>query len=185
MVAVDATYLGREAEARDLLAPLDRLPQPRSDTRRVMAVDELGGITAEPTDPGPGLSRAELLTTLDDAAAKALLAEPIAPLLSVQLRHLGGAFTRPSDSPHGPLTEPFALYLYGIPRDPAIAEAVAAKQVALAGALPTSGRKPFTFLNPTETVADAFTPDVVARLRTIKSHNDPGGVFRSNFPVGP
>jgi hypothetical protein len=183
MVAVDATYLGTEAEARDLLAPLDRLPQPLSDSRRVLGVDELGGITAEPTDPSPGLSRCELLTDLDDSTAKTLLADPIAPLLSVQLRHLGGAFARPSDSPHGPLTESFALYLYGIPRDPATAEAVAARQAALAGALPVSGRKPVTFLSPAESVADAFTPDVVARLRAIKHRRDPGQVFRANFPV--
>ncbi|UBU18978.1 FAD-dependent oxidoreductase [Nonomuraea gerenzanensis] len=184
MVAVDATYLGEQDAARDLLAPLDRLAPPLSDSRRVMAVSELGGITAEPTDPGPGLSRAELLTGLDDAAAKALLAEPIAPLLSVQVRHLGGAFARPSDTPQGPLTEPYALYLFGIPADPAAAKAVAAKQRDLAGVLPVSGRKPFTFLNPAETAADAFTPAALARLRAVKHRHDPHGVFRANFPVG-
>ncbi len=64
--------------------------------------------------------------------------------------------------------------------DPARAEAVTAKQRALAGALPTSGRKPFTFLNPSETIADAFTPDVVARLRDIKRRHDPHDIFRAN-----
>ena len=183
MIAVDATYLGDHDEARGLLAPLDRLPRPLSDSRRVMTVAELGSITAEPTDPSPGLSRAELLTDLDDAAVKALLADPIAPLLGVQIRHLGGAFTHPSHSPHGPLTEPYALYLFGIPTDPAAARAVTAKQHAFAAALPTSGRKPFTFLNPDETIADAFSPDVVQRLRGIKRHHDPHNLFRSNFPV--
>ncbi|MGP4104975.1 FAD-linked oxidase, partial [Nonomuraea sp. KM90] len=183
MVAVDATYLGDEDEARDLLAPLDRLARPLSDGRRVMPVSELGSITAEPTDPGPGLSRAELLTELDDAAAEALLAGPIAPLLSVQIRHLGGAFTRPSDTPHGPLTEPYALYLFGIPADPATAAAVTARQRDLAEALPVSGRKPFTFLNPAETAADAFAPAALTRLRAIKRRHDPHNVFRSNFPV--
>lgn len=180
MVAVDATYLGDPAEARDLLAPLDKLPQPLSDSRKIMSVDELGTITAEPTAPSAGLSRAELLTDLDDAAVKALLAEPIAPLLSVQLRHLGGAFTRPSDSPHGTLSEPYALYMFGIPVDPA---AVATRQRELAEALPVSGRKPFTFLNPTETVADAFRPEVVDRLRAVKRQHDPRNLFRGNFPV--
>lgn len=184
MVAVDATYLGDEAGAHDLLAPLDRLPQPLADSRRVMSVAELGSITAEPTDPGAGLSRGELLTDLDDTAATALLADPIAPLLSVQLRHLDGAFTRPSDGPHGPLTEPYALYLFGIPTDPATAEGIATRQRALADALPVSGRKPFTFLNPSETVADAFTPEVLARLRAIKRRHDPQHLFRANFPVG-
>ena len=177
MVAVDATYLGAAATARDLLAPLDALPTPLSDSRRPMAVDELGSITAEPTDPSAGLSHAELLTAFDDAV---ILKEPIAPLLSVQIRHLGGAFTRPSDSPHGPLTEPFALYLFGLPTDPA---AVLAKQARYAESLPVSGRKPFTFLNPRESVADAFSPAAVARLRTIKQAVDPKGVFRGSFPV--
>ncbi|HEX6354700.1 FAD-binding oxidoreductase [Actinophytocola sp.] len=180
MVALDATYLGAERDARELLAPLDRLPQPLSDSRRIMPVSELGSITSEPTDPSPGLSRGELLTELTDTTAKALLADPIAPLLSVQVRHLGGAFTQPSDSPHGPLTEPYMLYLFGIPTDPA---AVTAKQQALAEALPTSGRKPFTFLNPGETVADAFAPEVITRLRDIKHGNDPENLFRSNFPL--
>ncbi|MFI7707339.1 FAD-binding oxidoreductase [Nonomuraea sp. NPDC049480] len=185
MVAIDATYLGAESEARDLLGLLDRLPVPLSDSRRSMPVSDVGGITAEPTDPGAGLSRGELLSDLGDAAVKTLLADPIAPLLSVQIRHLGGAFTRPSDSPHGPLMEPYALYLFGIPADPATAEAVKGKQAALAGALPVSGRKPFTFLNPGESAADAFTSAALDRLRDIKRHRDPYNVFRSNFPVHP
>jgi FAD/FMN-containing dehydrogenase len=185
MVAVDVTYLGPAAEARDLLRPLDRLARPLSDGRAVMPVSELGAITAEPTDPGAGRSRAELLTELDDGAVKALLADPIAPLLSVQIRHLEGAFTRPSDSPHGPLTEPYALYMFGIPTDPETADAVKGKQATLADALPISGRKPFTFLNPEETAANAFTPDALARLRRIKAHNDPHNTIRSNFPANP
>ncbi|TDD71505.1 FAD-binding oxidoreductase [Actinomadura darangshiensis] len=183
MVAVDAAYLGDEHGARDLLRPLDGLPRPLSDSRRTMTAAELGGITAEPTDPGAGSSRAELLTVLDDAAAKSLPADPIAPLLSVQLRHLGGAFTKPSDSPHGPLPEPYALYMFGVPADPATAEAIAARQCALAGSVPVSGRKPFTFLNPAESAADAFSPATLDRLRRIKDDHDPHNVFRSNFPV--
>jgi FAD/FMN-containing dehydrogenase len=183
MVAVDATYLGDPAEAHDLLAPLERLPSPLSDSRQPMSVAELGTITAEPTDPSAGLSHTELLTTLDDAAAKSLLAEPIEPLLSAQLRHLGGALAGPSNSPHGPLTEPYALYMFGLPTDPARAEAVTAKQRALADALPTSGRKPLTFLNPSESLADVFAPDVLNRLRDIKRRHDPHRTFRANFPV--
>jgi hypothetical protein len=148
-----------------------------------MSVAELGDITAEPTDPGAGLTRAELLTELDDDAVSTLLREPITPLLSAQIRHLGGALARATDSPHGPLAEPYALYLFGIPTDPATAEAVTAKQHALANALPASGRKPFTFLNRDESVADAFTPEVLARLRDIKRRHDPRNTFRSNFPV--
>jgi hypothetical protein len=183
MVAVDVTYLGEADDALDLLVPLNGPPRPLSDTRDLRSAAELGAITAEPTDPGPGLSRAELVTELDGAAVETLLGDPIAPLLSTQIRHLGGALARPSDSPHGPLAEPYALYMFGIPTDPATAQAITAKQRALAQALPVSGRKPFTFLNPKESIADAFTPDVVARLRDIKGRHDPHNVIRSNVPV--
>jgi hypothetical protein len=46
-----------------------------------------------------------------------------------------------------------------------------------------SGRKPYTFLEPAESAADAFTPEVAARLRLLKQRYDPGNVFRANFPV--
>lgn len=183
MVALDVTYLGGEATARELLAATDRLPTPLSDSRRPMSVAELGTITAEPTDPGPGRSRGELVTGLDDDAAAALLADPIAPLLSVQLRHLGGALAGPSDSPLGPLTEPYLLYLFGLPLSPESTAAVGDRQAALAEALPVSGRKPVTFLNPAETLADAIPSVSLDRLRRIKADRDPAGRFRSNFPA--
>jgi FAD/FMN-containing dehydrogenase len=175
MVAVDSTYLGDEETARKLLAGFDALPTPIADTRRPMAVSELGGITAEPTDPTAGMSRAELLTDLD-GALDVLLAEPVAPLMAVQVRHLGGALARPSDSPHGALAEPYLAYLFGLP-SPAVSE----RQRALAAALPTSGRKPVTFLSPDESLADALEPAAIDRLRSIKAAADPRGLFRANF----
>jgi hypothetical protein len=183
MIAVDATYLGEAAAARDLLSPLDRLPRPLTDSRRNMTVAELGTITAEPTEPSAGSSRAELLTRLDGTAAKTLLAAPIAPLMSVQIRHLGGALTRPSDSPNGPLTEPYVLYLFGVPADAATTDAIIAKQRALADALPVSGRKPFTFLSPGESAADAYPPAALRRLRDLERHYNPRDTFRANFPI--
>ncbi len=57
LVAIDLTHLGVAAEALPLLEALDALPAPLSDTRRAMTVAELGTITAEPTDPGAGVSR--------------------------------------------------------------------------------------------------------------------------------
>jgi FAD/FMN-containing dehydrogenase len=183
IVAVDVTYLGDEARARTLLAPLDGLPDPLSDTRTPMTVAELGSITGEPTDPAPALSRTELLTALDDDAVHALLDTPIAPLLGVQVRHLGGALARPSDSPHGPLDEPYAVYLLGLALGPDMTAAVRARQAALADALPTSGRKPVTFLGPDEGLADALGAAALERLRALKAERDPRGVLRSNFPA--
>ncbi|WP_131743285.1 FAD-binding oxidoreductase [Actinomadura roseirufa] len=184
MAAVDAAFLGEAADAEALLRPLDKVAGRLSDARRALPVAELGAITAEPTDPGPGRSRAELLTGLTDEVAAALLSRPVAPLLTVQLRHLGGALTRPSDTAAGHLDEPFALYMFGVPGADGGA-AVRARQDEIANALVphTTGRRPFTFLSPGDRAASAFTAETLARLRTLKRSRDPRGLFRSNYPV--
>lgn len=180
LVAIDLTYLGTESTGRKLLAGLDALPAPLSDSRAMLSVAELGTITAEPTDPSPGISRAELLTDFDADTIAALLAEPIAPLLAVQVRHLGGAFRQESATPHGPLPESYGVYLLGSP-GMAPAGAIIERQQRLVDALPVTGRKPVTMLRPSEGLADALPADSLERLRRIKAERDPDGVFRSNF----
>ncbi|TDB93427.1 FAD-binding oxidoreductase [Actinomadura sp. 7K534] len=184
MAAVDCTFLGDGGAAEVLLRPLDKVGGRISDSRAALPVAELGTITAEPTAPGPGLSRAELLTGLTDEVAAALLERPVDPLLTVQLRHLGGALARPSGTPAGHLDEPFALYMFGVPGEDG-GTSVRDRGRGLADALVphTTGRKPFTLLAPGERAANAFTPGVLTRLRELKRARDPRGVFRSNFPV--
>ena len=184
LVAVDSTFLGGGAEAETLLRPLDKITGRISDSRAPLPVAGLGTITAEPTDPAPGRPRAELLTELTDDAAAALLERPADPLLTVQLRHLGGTLARPSGTPAGHLDEPFALYMFGVPGEDG-GTAVRARQHEIANALAsyTTGRKPFNFLAPGERAANAFTPGALDRLRALKRARDPRGVFRSNFPV--
>ena len=36
-----------------------------------------------------------------------------------------------------------------------------------------------------ESAADAFAPEILARLRAVRQDRDPANVFRSNFPVNP
>lgn len=181
MVAIDSTYLGPAADGARLMAEIDRLPRPLVDTRGPISVAELGSITAEPTEPGAGVSRGELLTHLEEDTLAPLLDEPLSPVVLAQIRHLGGAFAQPSDGPLGPLTEPYALYLFGAPSDTASAGAIAARQADLVARLPVSGRKPVSFLNPTERLADALPATSIERLRRIKAQRDPGRVIRSNF----
>ncbi|MDE3722969.1 FAD-binding oxidoreductase [Nocardiopsis sp. N85] len=185
LVAVDVTYLGEEDKGRELLRPLEGAGVLLSDTRGVLELTGLGAITAEPTDPSAGLARAELLTGLGQEVIDALVAEPIAPLLSVQIRHLGGALAGPSQGPFGPLGEPYSLYMFGVPFTPEVAQGVRARQRGLAESLAphVSGRKPYTYLAPGESVASAFGAEELERLRRIKRERDPSGVFRSNYPV--
>ncbi|HEX3962385.1 MAG TPA: FAD-binding protein [Trebonia sp.] len=180
LVAVDVTYLGQAADGEAALSRLDQIAGRLYDSRGKMAVADLGDITAEATDPGPFTSRTELLTALDDEAAARLLDRPIDPLRKVQIRHLGGAFARPSDSAAGHIGEPYSMYMFGIP-----GEGVRDRFESLAHTLAshTTGRKPFTHLAPGEHAASAFPEATLGRLRAVKRRRDPYGVFRSNFPV--
>lgn len=184
MIAIDSTFLGEERTARELLAPTAALPAPLSDSRGPLSVAELGTITAEPTAPGPGCSRAELLTHLAQPELDALLAEPLAPLMMAQIRHLGGALSDPSDSPHGPLEEPYALYLFGVPAGPGSEAAIRRRQEELTAALPVSGRVPLSFLDPTRPLSDALPESSLRRLRALKSRLDPAGLLHGNVGLG-
>ncbi|NKY97809.1 FAD-binding oxidoreductase [Nocardiopsis alborubida] len=184
-VSVDTTFLGGSERARELLRPLEAAGRPLRDTRAVLPLSELGSVTAEPTDPSPGLSRAALLTDLGPQAVGALLAEPIAPLVGVQVRHLGGAFADASDTPFGPMDERYYLYALGVPFAPGMAPGIRARLEGLVASLGpgVSGRKPLTSLVPGESVTDVFSAQALERLRRIKAERDPRGVVRSNYPV--
>ncbi|GAA4984312.1 FAD/FMN-containing dehydrogenase [Nonomuraea thailandensis] len=182
-VGIDVTFLGEVAEVEELLAPLAAIGGSLSDSRGPMDVAGLGAIAAEPVDPSPMLARTELLT---DLPVGVLAGAELAPLLNMQVRHLGGALAeaRPDGGPGGALGEPYLLHLLGL-RLPHLAEAVRARQAALvahAGEA-VSGRKPYTFLAPGESAAQAFPAEAAARLARIKRERDPGGVICANFPV--
>ncbi|MEV7006529.1 FAD-binding oxidoreductase [Streptosporangium sp. NPDC051022] len=186
LVAMDVTFLGEAGEGQALMRRFDKIDGLVADTRRPMPVAELGDICAEPTDPSPALGHAELLTDLDDTVASTL-SGPIAPLLSLQIRHLGGALARPvpGGGACGHLAEPYVLYMLGMTPVPELAAGVDARQKEIARTLVpyTSGHKPYTFLGLGERAAAVFPGDVLARLRDIKRARDPRGVFRSNYPV--
>ncbi|MFF0770256.1 FAD-binding oxidoreductase [Nonomuraea wenchangensis] len=189
-VMVDLTFLGDAAAGRELVRPLESVPGALLDTRGELPVSELGAICAEPTEPMPVLSRGELLTDLGDDAVAALLgatAEGVAPLATVQVRHLGGALARPQadGGACGHLAEPYLLSMIAPAPVPELAAAGTARMGAIAGAMAahTTGFKPFTFLGDGESAAAAFPAATLERLRAIKRARDPHGVFRSNFPV--
>jgi FAD/FMN-containing dehydrogenase len=186
MVALDAVYLGAAEEGRALLARLDAIDGPIADKRAVLPVASLGDVTAEPTDPSPSLSRGELLTDLDDAVVKTLLGEPVAPLINIQIRHLGGALAEanPDGGARGPVTEPYLLYLLGLGL-PHLAAAVKARLTEIVDAIGghVSGLKPYTFLAPEEGAAAAFDRSTLARLGELERARDPHGVIRANYPV--
>ncbi|WP_024805191.1 FAD-binding oxidoreductase [Nocardia sp. BMG51109] len=185
MVGIDTTYLGDATVGRGLLAALDGIDGRMVDSRRPMPPAELGTIVGEPTDPSPIRSHAELLNGLTDADVDALLTTSMDPLGAIQVRHLGGAIARSSDSPPGAVTAPYYMSFIGGQPTPEAAAANENRIQQYLGALDRSrGRRtPLTLLSPSQTAIDAFDPGTLHRLRDIKSSVDPKGVFRSNFPV--
>lgn len=185
-IALDFAYLGDPADGRHLTRRLDAIGDIIADTRGELSPAEIGKITAEPTDPSPSLSRGELLTGLDDTVVKTLIESPVAPLLNVQIRNLGGALAQdaPGGGARGAVTEPYALYLLGLGL-PQLLEAIGDRFAEIIGALGTSitGAKPYTFLAPGESAAAAFDAQTLVRLRELKRNRDPHNVIRANFPV--
>ncbi|ROO84050.1 FAD/FMN-containing dehydrogenase [Actinocorallia herbida] len=187
-VVVDAAHLGPAEEGRALLAAFEAVDGVVFDTRGALPPAALGMICAEPTDPMPSLHRGELLTDLDGAAAvlrDLAAAGTVHPLVFVQLRHLGGAYTRVDSGACGPVAEPFLLSMMGVTPGAEAAAGVAATLDRIVAAMGPvlAGRKPYTFLAGGERVSAAFPAETLERLREVKRAYDPHGTFRSNFPV--
>lgn len=184
VVAIASAYLGAEAQARALLSPFDRIDGRVADTRATIPVAALGGIMSEPVKPDAAVTRSEMVTDIDDAAAAALL-RPAPSLAVLQIRHLGGAWTRSSGSAAGSVSARYCVIATGMAPAPPAAAAVdtGCRQLAAELGPVLAGRTPFTFLGPGDTADRAFPPDTLARLRDIKRRRDPRNVIRSNFPV--
>ncbi|MVU81847.1 FAD-binding protein [Nocardia sp. ET3-3] len=184
MVGLDLAYLGDPERGRALVSVLDAIGGAVADKRTVMSVADLGDITTEPTDPSLAMTRGELLAELTPAAEKIILDTTLAPITSIQVRHLGGALARPAAGARGALSESYLVSTLGIGL-PQLREAVQAKLTGLTAELGDhiTGKKPFTFLAPGESAADAFDAATLDRLRAIKRDRDPRTVIRSNYPV--
>jgi hypothetical protein len=190
-VAVDVALLGSAEDAEALLAPLRAVPALWSDTLGTVELADLGGICAEPVDPLPVSEQSGLLTAFDDAAVTALLGAvqegPDFLLDVVQVRQLGGAFTRAStaDGPAGALDEPFMLAGLAVPVTPEVAARIQTTFADIRHAMSPwlSGRTPFNFLGADDDPTRALTQPALRRLGAVKRAVDPAGLFRSNRPV--
>ena len=98
-VMVEAAYLGDADTGAELTGPLRRLG-PELDTFAMIPAPALGQLNMDPDQPVPSHGDGAFLTDLPAAAIDALvtLTGPDAgtPLLSVEVRHLGGALARPA-----------------------------------------------------------------------------------------
>ncbi len=187
---VEAAFLGDEARGVELLEPLRELA-PEMDTFATISPAGLAELHMDPPQPVPGLSDHLMLSEAPAEAIDALLnAEGPGietPLLSVELRHLGGALGKPAKN-SGPLAQldgNFLMFTVGMPMNAEVAEAIEQHAGHLRDVLSpwAAGRAYLNFAErPTDTET-AFPPEQYRRLQEIRANYDPNDLFCANHPV--
>ncbi|WP_217913984.1 FAD-binding oxidoreductase [Miltoncostaea marina] len=191
LVVVEVAAIAAEVDAEALLAPLRALG-PEIDTVAAMPPTGLVRLHQDPEGPTPGVGDGALLDALPAEAIDALLRDAGpgsgSPLLSVELRHLGGALGRPH--PDGgalsSIDAGFALFAIGLPMDAEMGAAVAAGAEKLIAALAPwgHGRAYLNFAERRKGSETAFDADAHARLLAVRERFDPGRLMHANHPLG-
>jgi hypothetical protein len=193
LVVVEAIYVGDEAGGAELIAPLRELG-PELDTFATIAPTDLIHLHMDPDHPVPGrgdhlLLQDELPADAIDAVLAAAGPETASTLLSVELRHLGGAVARRAPH-HGALDAidaGFAMFFVGMTPTPEIGMAVAADlgKVKDAMARWDVGREYLNFAEQPTDTRRLVSDDAYARLTHVKAQYDPSELFRANHQIPP
>ena len=189
-VIVEAFHVGEQAQADELLAPLRALG-PVNDTIGMVPMPALSHLHMDPEQPvpgfGDGLMVAELPQEAVDAFVEVAGQNARFPLLTVELRHLGGALGRPHRT-HGALSSidaQYSLFAAGMVPAPELEAPARAHVQAVKTALGPWAAS-HMYLNFAETQGDParfWTQQAYHRLRRIKAAVDPDDLIRSNHPV--
>jgi hypothetical protein len=191
-VIVEAYHTGDPAQADALLAPLRALG-PVSDTITTVPMPALSHLHMDPEQPVPGTGDGMMTGPLPveavDAFVQAAGAGAAFPLLSVELRHLGGEFARPrpGNGALACLDAHYVLFAVSMTPVPELVAPVTAQVETVKNALaPWAARQ--MYLNFAETqhpAAPFWTEQAYQRLRRIKANVDPDDIIRSNHPIPP
>ena len=187
-VVVEVVHVGAEDEGCELVAPLRALG-PVMDTIGRIPIQALSHLHMDPEHPVPGSGDGMTLDDVDADTIDAVVSNSVgAPLLSVEIRQLGGEIgrSRPEDGALASFEAPFIMYAVGIaPTAEALAaveHSVATLRTALA-----PWESAHTYLNFAETRRQASTlwsETSYHRLRRIKAAVDPLNLIRSNHELG-
>ncbi len=189
---VEVVFLGDAEEGGRLLEPLLAL-RPEMETLATIPPVELLRLHMDPEQPVPAIGGGRLLRQLPPEAIDALLAVAgpgtDSPLLTVDVRHVGGAARRPADGAGAlaTLDGDFLTFAVGIPMTPELGVAVGSRLAALDHAV-EPWASATSYLNFVEHPADSsalFPPETYERLRAAKRAYDPHELFRANHPIPP
>lgn len=187
---VEAAYIGTESDGAELLRPLRDLG-PEMDTFAIVPPATLPELHMDPPEPVPYAGSDNMLAELPPKAIDQLLevAGPgsNSPLLSVELRHLGGALARPEPG-HGALAAvegSFLTYSVGMYGDEASKAAVEANLASVNEAFAPYGgvRRYYNFVETKVEPSLLFDSESLERLRRVKAETDPDGIFHASHAL--
>jgi FAD/FMN-containing dehydrogenase len=186
---VEAVALLPEAEATEVLAPLRDLG-PAMDTFATQPPAGIADLHLDPPEPAPYTGYGMLLGDLPGAGIDAFLGA-VGPdsgsrLLSVEIRHNGGAMGREAPE-HGAMNAlPGSFLLFGVNIVP-VPEAMPPSKQWLGtmqeAMTPWDAGRYLNFSDQSEDIGVAFPPEAVERLRAAKAKYDPENLFHANHPV--
>ena len=197
IAALRFVYPGAEADGERLLAPLRAVAPALLDSVGIMPMSDIALVHNDPTEPGLGWSTGVLLSRIDQDFVSTLLEdvgpERQAPLVAVELRHLGSATRRdvPETSAVGGRGAGYALSVVGTLQHPTLSPADAEGAVSAAAFGLIDELAPW--VSPETTInfagkprnaahfASAWPAKTFARLAEVRAAYDPDGVF----PYGP
>ncbi len=189
---VEAVVVGDEARGAELVAPMRAL-EPAMDTVALVPAPSIMALHMDPPQPVPGAGDGTMLRELTDEAVAAMVAASGvgagSPLLSVEVRQLGGALARraPGNGAADALDGAYALYAVGMAPTPDAAAAVHAHVDGLLAAMApwTAERTYFNFTERVVAGEELHDADTFARLRAVKAAVDPDELFRVVHPIRP
>jgi Berberine and berberine like len=186
-VVVEATMLMDDFQASELLAPLRALG-PEMDTFATIPVERLKELHMDPPGPVPGSGDGMLLEDFTAEAIEAVTQASVgSALLSVEIRHLGGALgeARPEYGALAHIPAGYAVFAVGMTPTPEAKAVVEAdvEQVQNALAPWDAGRRYLNFADKQVGPQAIWGSEILERLNTVKATWDAGNVFRSNHEL--
>jgi UDP-N-acetylenolpyruvoylglucosamine reductase len=188
-VVVQAIFSGDSAEGARLVDPLRTLG-PVMDTVMTIPIEELSRLHMDPEGPVPGAADGGMLDDVDDHLIDLFVEQVVgSPILSAEVRHLGGAVAR-RDSRHGAIDAweaPYAMFAVGMAPTPEAGRVVEDSIGRLRDMLEPweSDHTYLNFADSRRKAASLFSSASCHRLRRIKAIVDPTDMIRSNHPIPP
>lgn len=191
VVVIDGASLASDEDAAASIAAWRSVGEPLIDTWSRIPAAGLLDLHMDPPGPVPARGHGFDVDTLDGGAVDALLAaaqpEIVTPLLSIELRQLGGALGRPTAGGGSARRRAgFGFYAVGICPVPEAGAAVDARIDAIAEALRPWSPDRFTpnFAERGGEADRAFDDTDLDRLRSVRRAIDPDGVFVATHRIG-